>query len=83
MKSLGVDEAGGMYVFMKVMFCLCMVSRVACSSMVCVGSRGRDAIISGVVLVKGMCLCMSVMRPPPPPRVLSCLSVVYPGNFGV
>ena len=83
MKLGGVDEAGGMYMLINVMLCLCMVSRVACSSSVSVGSLGRDATISGVVLVKGMCLCMSVMRPPPPPRVLSCLSVVYPGNFGV
>ena len=72
-----------MYMLMSVMLCLCIVSRVAWISSVCVGSRGRDATISGVVFVKGMCLWMMVMRPPPPPRVRSCLSVVYPGNFGV
>ena len=67
---------------MSVMFCLWSVSRVAWSSSVCVGSLGREAAISWVMLVKGRGFCMSVTRPPPPPRVLSCLSVVYPVNFG-
>ena len=68
---------------MKLMFCLCIVSRVDWSSSVCVGSGGREADNWAVVLVKGMFLSTRVMRPPPPARVLSCLSVVYPGNFGV
>ena len=36
-----------------------------------------------VVLVKDTFLCMRVIKPPPSPVCLSCLSLVKPGNFGV
>ena len=61
--------------------CLWSWMRVVCISSV--GSCGILACISAVVFVKGMDLCISVMRPPPPRVSRSCLSVVYPGNFGV
>ena len=41
-----------------------------------VGSRGSDAVISDVAFVKGIPLRTRVIRPPPPPRPLSSLSVV-------
>ena len=45
---------------------------------------GRHPRVSlGVVLVKGMSLCIRVKRPPPPRIGRSCLSVVYPGKEGV
>ena len=37
---------------------------------------GSDPIISEVAFVKGIPFRMKVIRPPPPPRCLSCLSVV-------
>ena len=72
-----------MYMLTSVMFCFCMRSVVDWSSSVLVGSGGRDATVWAVVLVKGMWCFTRVMRPPPPPRDLSRLSVVYPGNLGV
>ena len=36
-----------------------------------------------VVLVKEIWCFTRVMRPPPPSKGLSCLSVVYPGNLSV
>ena len=35
------------------------------------------------MFVNGMSVCMRVISPPPSPVCLSCLRVVYPGNFGV
>ena len=61
---------------MRLMFCLCILSVVDWSSSVFVGSGGRAAAIWAEVLVKGMPFRTRVMRPPPPPVVLSCLSVV-------
>ena len=68
------------------MLAMCMVCLCSCIFIVCVskcGSCGMFAWVCAVVFVKGMSLCISVMRPPPPPVARSCLSVVYPGNFGV
>ena len=48
-----------------------------------VGSGGSDAVIMGVMFVKGIPFRMKVMRPPPPPLRLSCLRAVYPGSLGV
>ena len=82
-KSLCVEEEGGIYMLMSVMFCFCMRSVVDWSSSALVGLGGREAASWAVVLVKGMWCFTRVMRPPPPPWGLSCLSVVYPGNLGV
>ena len=68
-----------MFVMLYVCWCICI--RILCSSSV--GSNGIRESVSAVVLVKGMFLCISVMRPPPPRIGRSCRSVVYPGNFGV
>ena len=56
---------------------------MAWSSSDWVGSLGREASISGVMFVKGMCLCTRVMRPHFPPLVRSCLNVMCPEKFGV
>ena len=53
-KLLSVEEEGGMYMLMSVMFCFCMRSVVDWSSSVLVGSGGREATVWTVVLVKGM-----------------------------
>ena len=60
----------------SLMFCLWTLIVVAGSSRVLVGSGGSDAVIWGVVFVKGIPFRMKVIRPPPPPRRLSYLSVV-------
>ena len=73
---------GGMYKLTMFMFCRDNRIWIDCSSRVL--SAGRCARVCVVVLVKGMSECISVIiSPPPSPVCLSCLSVVYPGNFGV
>ena len=62
--------------FMKLSCCFCSWILVDCSSSVCVGSDGRLARVCAVVFMKGRSRCISVIRPPPPLRCLSCLSVV-------
>ena len=66
-KLLSVEEEGGIYMLMSVMFCFCMRSVMDWSSSVFVGSGGREAIVCAVVLVKEMWCFTRVMRPPPPP----------------
>ena len=67
--------------FVMLYVCLCICIRIDCNSSV--GSNGIRESVSAVVFVKGMFLCINVMRPPPPRMGRSCLSVVYPGNLGV
>ena len=69
--------------FARLICCLCSWIRVVCISSVFDVSEGMFARVCEVVFVKGRSLWIRVMSPPPPPRCLSCLSVVYPGNLGV
>ena len=66
-KLLSVEEEGGMYMLMNVVFCFYMRSVVDWSSSVLVGSVGREETVSAVVLVKEMWCFTRVVRAPPPP----------------
>lgn len=61
----GQDDVGGMYMLMRFMSCLCRRTFVDCISNVL--SAGMCESVCGVVLVKGMSLCISVINPPPSP----------------
>ena len=65
----GVEIGVDMYMFNRFSVCLCNCMRMDWISIVL-------SCVLAVVLVKGMDSSISVMRPPPPRVVRSCLSVV-------
>ena len=70
-------------IIVSVIFRFCMHIVVDWSFSALVELGGREAAIWAVVLVNGMWCFTRMMRPPPPPWGLPCLSLVYPGNLGV